>query len=736
MKIGWAEQRRVSSWVDSVRLALFLLVIQPIIVKAPLLFGILKADPRLKLSGLAGSKYTGLPGATTIDPNVAYTSHALGTYAAKAMFNGGSLWWNPYEGVGTPLAAEMQSAAFFPPTWLMILPNGQLLEHLLFQIIAGLATFLFVRRLGANVLASWFAATLFSFNGTFAWLANAVINPICLLPVVMLGVELVRSRVSRDRTIGCCCISLGIAGSLYAGFPETAYLNGLMIAGWTLVRAVDDRHDWRSVRDFLLRAGVSALSGCLLAAPLLLPFVDYLSIANLGLHGAGGITGFIRPVYVAMFFVPYLSGAITHNHADFWGGTGGYIGVIPMVLAIAGVMGRPYRALRMYLFAWVLIGASVTYGIEPFNGLIRWFPGVSSVAIYRYITPSLLFSLAVLAGLFVSDFSAKNDLLNHLRSSTMIVGASLSILVIVAIAAGVRPETRIELLPIVAQLMLVGLFLIAVFSGRWSMRSRATMITLAGVLEAIALFMTPMASYPVKRPLYLDEIAFLKGNLGLQRFVSAGPISKTGSVAANYGSYFEIAQVNWNDLPIPQSLVSYVRRNIDRDADAIVFRVTPEKFLQGIAGYAAMGVKYVTVPKDIHLPGLRQVYAGEIMRVYAVPGTKPYFGAPGCDVTATGRMTVVTRCLHPSQLQRLELFMDGWKARVNGHPTSVERTGQIFQAVNVPAGTSTTEFTFTPPSVMLGYVLALIGGLLLVGGLAMPMRARRPESPGDRAMAA
>ena len=50
--------------------------------------------------------------------------------------------------------------------------------------------------------------------------------------------------------------SESLAASLYAGFPEVAYLNGLLIAAWTLVRtATLPRPGWWP---FLLRVGIGA----------------------------------------------------------------------------------------------------------------------------------------------------------------------------------------------------------------------------------------------------------------------------------------------------------------------------------------------------------------------------------------------------------------------------------------------------------------------------------------------
>ena len=79
---------------------------------------------------------------------------------------------------------------------------------------------------------------LFEFNGTFAWLAHSAINPIAFLPMSLYGIETLRSAVHTGRSGGWSWLAAGLALSLYAGFPETAYLDGLLVLGWAVFRVV------------------------------------------------------------------------------------------------------------------------------------------------------------------------------------------------------------------------------------------------------------------------------------------------------------------------------------------------------------------------------------------------------------------------------------------------------------------------------------------------------------------
>ena len=51
-----------------------------------------------------------------IDPNVGFITQSLGHLAALDILHGHLPWWNYFEGLGQPLAGEMQSAALFPLT--------------------------------------------------------------------------------------------------------------------------------------------------------------------------------------------------------------------------------------------------------------------------------------------------------------------------------------------------------------------------------------------------------------------------------------------------------------------------------------------------------------------------------------------------------------------------------------------------------------------------------------------
>ncbi|MBV8096732.1 MAG: hypothetical protein JO110_26510 [Acetobacteraceae bacterium] len=700
-----------------------LLLLLPLIIKLPFIIGWLDINPLLIHSGLNRfvapgllSRYTPYP---SIDPNVGFTSQALGRRAALDVLAGQVPWWNPFEGVGTPLAGEMQSAALFPLTWLMAFPDGQLYEHLAFQIIAGLSTYELLLMLKVGRWPAFTGAVVFEFNGVFAWLANAVINPVPFLPMMLLGVEIAADRARGHHPGRGLWISAGLAASLYAGFPEVAYLNGLLAGAWTLLRLFTmpaAAVAWR----FAAKIAVSGLAGVAIAAPVLVAFFDFLPQAELAGHaGAGFVNTYLDPGYLALTEVPYLLGGIFNGPVSFWGRVGGYAGCSLLALATAGVFGARQRRLRVLLAAWVAVALGLTFGAPGASFLISSLPGFSIIALYRYLPASWLICLCVLAAMALDDLRTSG------RRWPLVV-ASAALLVSLAASVWVLVEMHLPILSNDIALYSTALeaaFVAAVVSAtalpRLAPSCRAAALAAVVMCESLAWFTVPLLSAPRGGAIDHASVQFLKTNLGLGRIATLGPM------APNYGSYFGIAEVNHNDVPVPWAWITYIKRHLDPSADPILFigskefdpSASPplENFLKHRDAYAAIGVRYLLSPPDISVredAGLKPVFESSVMRIFELPHPAPYLFAPGCTLDVTSRESVVAECAAPSELRRLELAMPGWTATINGGKVPIRQTAEIFQAVPLGSGRSTIRFSFVPPFMGWAYVTAIIGIML------------------------
>jgi hypothetical protein len=703
-----------------------LLVLLPLLVKLPLIAGLMCANPMLLFSGMQQGMEPGLlggfPPLPTIDPNIAFTSHALGHRAALDMLAGHIPWWNPFEGVGAPLAGEMQSAALFPLTWLLAFSNGQLYEHIAFQIIAGLSAYFLLRQLDLRRPPAFAGAAVFAFNGVFAWLANAVINPVPFLPMLLLGIERAAAYAHGRRAGGGTWVTIGIATSLYAGFPEVAYLNGLLAAVWTITRTFDLPRPDRWM--FLAKVVIAGIAGLLIAAPILIAFADYLPIADVGGHtDTGFFYAHLDPGYLTLVALPYLYGGIffASEHNDFWQNVGGYGGCALLVMAFAGVFGRRLRVLRWVLAAWVVVAFGLTFGASWLHWMLYVIPGLRQTALYRYLPASWIMCLCVLAALALDDLKAKargRAIALGLVLMTGLLGAAL--FVPQATTPPFLANDVSRWTAVVAAGWLVLLAVVLTLRRVSIDRCVASMVAIL-VGEALVWFALPTLYNPRHGSIELEGVGFLRAHLGLQRFATLGPI------APNYGAYFGIAEINQNDLPIPRAWGVYLRDHLDHNALPIVFngvnRADPngpsaaDALLANRAAYAAIGVRYVVTMPDQSLPDMREVFRGRTERIYEIDDAAPYFAAPGCRLDVHDRTHLVASCASPSTLVRLEMAMPGWRALVAGTPADITKTDEIFQAVTLPAGDSAVSFDFEPPFMRYGYAAFAAGLLILTAGL-------------------
>ena len=714
-----------------------------VLANLPYLLGFFDPNPLGPRSGLVSELTTGvLRGQPTIDPNNGFTAQALGHRAALDWLDLRLPWWNPYEGTGLPLAAEMQSAALFPATILTLLDNGQLYERMLFELIAGISTFLLLRRISVNPWASAAAGIAFALNGTFAWFSHAAINPVAFLPLLLLGIEIAYSAAVAGRRGGWWLIAVAGALSVYAGFPEVAYIDTLMAICWFAWRCGCLGRD--RLRPFVAKAAAGAIVGTLLSAPLLFPFLDLVDQAYLGLH-EGGHYGSVhlRSEGLPQLLLPYVYGPI-FGFADqkltltsVWGQLGGYLSTSLVLLALLGLLSRGRRGLRLALLVWLVLALARMYGLPLLGDVLGVLPGMSDVLFYRYAFASVELSVIILAALAVDDVIRA-----PLPRRRLALGALAAVALVTAAAIGARPLAD-QLGPVfgdrpyyeaaVAWGAVVVLAVVAAALLR-DARARAWTIILLVAVDATVLFAIPQLSAPRSVRIDRAPVDYLERNLGNARFFTLGPFQP------NYGSYFGVASLNINDVPVPSIFTDYVHRRLDSVIDPKllvgnygggrpVFAPSPQQELtRNLDGYRAAGVRYVLTPPNAPLPQspstFTLVFRSPSTWIYRLAGAAPYFTARGCKVRPDGREAVQLTCPAPTTLVRRETEYPGWSARVDGESASVERAGDLFQAVTVGPGAHRVEFSYSPPKAVWGLLAFLAGCAWLLVAAATGRRRR------------
>ncbi len=574
-------------------------------MELPALAGLRDPDPTPFVADIGVSAV--MPGGTPwIDPNVGFQAQALGKLSADQWLAGQVPWWNSFNGAGLPLAAEAQPGALFVPFVLLYhFRAGWLWVKLLMQMTTGAFCFALLRRLGLAERASVTGALLFEFNGTFGWHGPPITTPIAFLPMLLLGVEQLRGRIADQRPGGWVLIPLAVAWSIYAGFPETAYIDGLFAGGWVMARL--GGLDRRQIARFVAKLFGSVTIGLACALPLVIPFAELLTHAYTGGHGSSFAHAGLSLASVAVSLMPWLFGPIfryddpAHIIADVWGGIGGYLPVLQVAVLLLGLQLAP-RRLGLMLGLWLLLCLAKCFDLRPVSDLINLIPLIKSAAFSRYSPPSWEFAGAVLVAMAI-DGLARAPVARNWRMVASF-GASLAAACLALWLArtplaslwGIAGYHVYFLVAVGWMAASLALGLLLLLLGRQGLRALSALL----VLDACIAFAMPVMSGAAHVGADGGGISFLRAHAGLQRVYSLRPI------APNYGAFFKIAQINHNYLPVPDDWLTYIHRNLDPGADGVTFigdfsRTNPattaaEELRDRLAAYEALGVRYIVAP--------------------------------------------------------------------------------------------------------------------------------------------
>ena len=784
-----------------------LVVLAVVAANLPAVAHLVTTDPMHIDSGLLTGFPQWLHGYPTADPNAGFLIQALGHLASTEWLTGHVPWWNPYEGVGVPLAGEMQSGAFYPFTLLLALPNGLLWLQMSLEVVAGCTTVALLGRLGVGRTLAGAGGVAFGLCGTFAWFAHGPVRVLALLPLCLLGVERVLDAAADERPWGWRILAVGLAGSVVAGFPETTVLDLAFVVVWAGLRTFSSdrlaaggsrvRQRLMALRKFTAGGGLAVV----LSAPVWVAFVGFLPSAYTGGHAGDGFAHVtLRARDLAQLILPYGVGPIAgfrtsgpvDNLGIFWSNVGGYLGVTLVAAGLIGLVGRRHRTLRIGLGLWIAVCLARTYGFAPVVDVLAHVPGLRSMAVYRYADPTWELAAVVLAALGLDDVARG---WTRLRTAVVAVGVVAMGVVWAgtadwhALTGAIGPSGGMQAHrhvfaagSVAAALGLLGCLLLGTclaaphapepstadpgVRGRQHLRAtvpahlgddgrlrRIGRVVMAAAVagEAVLLVASTYASAPRPVAPSFTSVSWLQAHLGTYRFATLGPIQP------NYGSYFRIAEVNVNDLPLPRAWTTYIAEHLDPNTVPFEFtggyRSDPngpapaELVIDRMADYEAVGVRFVAVPATGADPtgapfpgpharpwpdGPRLVHTDAVAQIWELPRPAPPFSArtdgPAsvpCEVIWSGWDHATVTCSRAGHLVRRVLYAPGWTADVGGTTVSVNHapddpTG-LFQSVPVPAGRTVVLFTYLPPGERITVTMAMVGwiGLAVSGGATL-----------------
>jgi hypothetical protein len=353
--------------------------------------------------------------------------------------------------------------------------------------------------------------------------------------------------------------------------------------------------------------------GLALAAPQLSATTAYLRDSALGGHQNDGFYGVYLNINAAIQqVVPYIYGPIfgfpsSPIVTEIWGSIGGYFGFLPLWFALIALLSFERITSKLILVGWIIIAFGVTFGLPVIYNAFMAVPLTRIAACYRYITVSQIFCFTFLSAIYLEEIQETA----YIRRKT-VVGCLLACLIITALFATSRPviaaswaENELGKWFIIASCGGLLVMIVLVFVAT-SLPTRPSVFGLATLLlvEATVLFIVPYFSYPRGGSPDASLIGFLRDRAGFDRVIGTEALT----LSPNYGSYYGISTINYNDLPSPIRTAEYIKRNLDPFANSIIYIPQPfglnaeqqrqrrTLFFGSLGKYANVGVRYIMVP--------------------------------------------------------------------------------------------------------------------------------------------
>ncbi len=351
---------------------------------------------------------------------------------ADALRQGRLPLWEPRMLAGFPLYAEGQIGALYPlhPILYGLLPidlatNYDILLHLGWVAIG---TYLLARVIGLRPASAFLAGAVFAFGGFFLpRLAHmSVLATASWLPWQMWAFEQQARATERRKRLRWWTLFALFAGiQLLGGHPQFALMSALLVGLYSLVRweRGTDSHAGRMGRRIGPRLGeyfdpVRAIpvvlafgAGALIAAVQLLPTFELATVSD---RAAGLLPKFfhafsLRLAHYLMLLHPFWLG---NPYPRVSVEVIGYIGLLPLVLAIAAPLVRRNR--RVAFFALIALVA-LLLGLGDMNPFYR---GLRHLPLFNFfrVPPRFFFwytwAMALLAA------TTFDDLLDRARATT------------------------------------------------------------------------------------------------------------------------------------------------------------------------------------------------------------------------------------------------------------------------------------------------------------------------------
>ena len=549
--------------------------------------------------------------------------------------------WNPYNFSGTPLAANFQSAVFYPLNLLFfIMPFYWAWSFLIFlaPLLAGIFLYLYLQSLRLNKWASVLGSISFSFSGFFvSWLEwGNVLHTALWLPLVLLSIDKIVSSIkypvssikNRNSLIWSFIFVFSLTSSFLAGHLQIFFY--LFVFSFIYFFARWMQVGWQKKILFLfiiLNSLFIILSSIQWFPTLQLILLSARDIDQVR-WGEGG--WFIPWQHIIQFVAPDFFGNPTtlnywsvFNYGEFIG----YVGIIPLIFSLYALFLR--RDKKTFLFG-SLFFISLIFSLPTIFAKIPFFlniPLLNTSAPTRLLSVTD-FSLAVLCALgldyFLKTKNKKEIIYPVLSLMIIFLGIWIFILLGNKNLKLITEENLLVsknnfILPSILLIVSSILIFLFIFIKKIPSYFRLFFIFFILIITVFDLlrFSWKYNSFTKKGYLFPDTeaMSFLKKNIGFSRFMNAD----SRILPPNFSSIYRLQSVEGYDplyLKRYAELIAASERGTGNINPPFGFNriITPHNYESKIIDL--LGVKYILSLSDITSDKLTKVFQEGETRIY------------------------------------------------------------------------------------------------------------------------
>ena len=316
--------------------------------------------------------------------------------------------WNPYNGLGLPLAFDWQSASFGLPSlvgYLLPLRLAATGGDVVTLLVAGTGAYVLGRTLRLGLAGSLMVATVFELSGPLvSFLGYPLAGVMSWGGWLFAAGLLVLREGHRASTVALFAVVTALA--IYAGSPESLIAMEIGLLAFLLAMLAS-----RALSGFGCESGpirrpafdlaIGTAAGCALGAPLLLPALQLTATSVRAASMATSSLAVHDVLYTVFsgFDGITVAGNFGFGESFFYNETAAYVGSIAVALALIGVVVavRSRRAEFLALSVVVIVTGALAFW-TPAVHLIEHVPNIGDVHWARALMP-LSLALAALAGI-------------------------------------------------------------------------------------------------------------------------------------------------------------------------------------------------------------------------------------------------------------------------------------------------------------------------------------------------